>query len=146
MEKKVLLAPFYLIAAACIGLGDTLYLSYYEHLGLTPTCALHGCEQVLTSVYAKFNGVPLAYIGLVFYVYMLALALLLAYDPHSKGLRLGVLLYTAAGLLLSIGFESVQILIIGAICMYCAISAITTLLLCALAVWHFFSTRAASAT
>ncbi len=136
-----LLAPFYLIAATLIGLGDTFFLSYYHYLNLIPSCAFGGCEIVLTSVYSKFLGVPLSYIGLVYYVYMLALLVLLVIDPKSKVLRLGVLLYTAVGLLLSIAFEGIQIFLIGAICMYCAISALTTLVLFCLAIWHFRATK-----
>ena len=60
MQPKVYLAPFYLIAATFIGLGDTLYLSYYHLLGIIPTCALGGCEIVLSSVYATPYGIPLA--------------------------------------------------------------------------------------
>lgn len=137
----VLLTPFYLIAATFVGLGDSLFLAYYAHLGVVPGCALTGCEQVLTSDYSKLYGVPLAYLGLVFYAYMLALAVLVAYDPTSKGLRVGLLVYTGVGLLASIVFEAIQIFVIGAICMYCAISAVTTLVLFALAVWHFRKTR-----
>jgi len=139
--QKVLLSPFYLIAATFIGLGDTLFLSYYQHLGITPTCAIGGCEIVLSSVYSKFLGVPLSYIGLVFYIYMLALVVLLAIDPQSKGLRFGVLVYATIGLLFSIGFELTQIFVIHAICMYCAISAATTLILFGVAIWHWRATR-----
>ncbi len=135
--EKVLLTPYYLIAAALIGVGDTLYLSYYKYLGLVPTCAiLHGCDQVLTSAYATVYGVPLAYIGLVFYVYMLVLVLLLAIDPRSPALRWGVMAYTTIGLLCSIRFETLQLFSIGALCIYCATSALTALVLFALSVWH----------
>ncbi|MEI7719998.1 MAG: vitamin K epoxide reductase family protein [bacterium] len=138
MQPKVYLAPFYIIAASFVGLGDTLYLSYYHLLGIVPGCAiLDGCEKVLTSPYASAFGVPLAYIGLAFYVYLLGLATLLAYDPTSKGLQLGALVYTTIGLLCSIGFELFQFFVIGALCMYCAISALTTLVLFGLTVWHF---------
>lgn len=141
MQPKVLLTPFWIIAATFIGLGDSFFLSYYQHLGLTPTCAIGGCEIVLNSVYSKFMGIPLSYIGLVFYIYMLALAIFLAYDPFGKGMRAALMTYATFGLLFSIGFESVQIFIIHAICMYCAISAITTLVLFVLAVWHWRATR-----
>jgi uncharacterized membrane protein len=143
MQPKIFLAPFYLIAATFIGLGDTLYLSYYHVLGLTPTCAIGGCEIVLNSRYATPLGVPLAFVGFLFYLYMLGLAVLLAYDPTGKGLRLGTLVYTGIGLLCSIGFELFQYFVIGALCMYCAISALTTLILFVLAVWHWRATRRA---
>jgi uncharacterized membrane protein len=143
MKPKVLLTPFYLIAATLIGLGDTFFLSYYQHLGITPTCAIGGCEIVLNSIYSKFMGVPLSYIGLVFYLYMLALVILVAYDSYGKGTRLALIAYATIGLLFSIGFELTQIFVIHAICMYCAISATTTLVLFGLAVWHWRATRAA---
>lgn len=137
MESKVYLTPFYLIAATLIGLGDTLFLSYYHLLGIVPTCAIGGCEIVLSSPYTVLFGVPLTYLGLVYYVYMLGLAILLAVDPASKGLRFGMLAYTTIGLLCSIGFELFQYFVIHALCMYCALSAFTTLLLFCLAVWHW---------
>jgi uncharacterized membrane protein len=141
MEQKILLSPFYLIAATFIGLADVFYLSYYHLLGLLPTCALGGCEIVLSSKYATPFGVPFAYLGVVYYMYMLGLAILLMIDPHSKGLRLGTLLYTAIGLVCSISFELFQFFVIGALCMYCAISALTTVILFCLAVWHFRATN-----
>ncbi len=137
MEPKPFLAPFYLIAATFVGLGDVFYLAYFHLLGLVPTCAISGCEIVLTSPYSSPLGVPFAYIGVVYYMYMLGLAILLAYDPTSKGLRLGALAYTAIGLLCSIGFELFQFFVIGALCLYCGISALTTLVLFGVAFWHY---------
>ena len=142
MEKRLLLAPYYILAAAFIGFGDTLYLSYYKFLGLVPTCAiLHGCDQVLTSTYSTFYGVPLAYFGLVFYTYMIAFSLLLSLDPFSKGLRWGMMIYTSIGLLCSVLFETLQIVSIKALCIYCATSAFITLTLFLLSVWHIRSSR-----
>jgi uncharacterized membrane protein len=143
MPTKPLLAPFYLIAATFIGIADTLFLSYYHLLNLTPGCAIGGCEIVLTHPSATLYGLnfPFAYLGLIYYAYMLGLAALLAYDPRSKGLRLAVLGYTAVGLLCSIAFEAFQFFVIGALCMYCGISAVTTLVLFVLAVWHFKSSK-----
>jgi uncharacterized membrane protein len=139
--QKPLLTPFYLIAAALVGLGDTLYLSYFQFMNLIPTCAVGGCEVVLTHATSKVFGVPLSYLGLVFYAYMLGLAVLLAYDPRGKGTRLAVLLYTLFGLLCSIGFELTQIFVIKALCMYCAISAAVTLVLFLVALWHWKKTK-----
>ena len=140
-NTKVYLTPFWLIAATFIGLGDTFYLSYYHLLGITPGCALKGCEIVLTSAYATPLGVPMAYLGVVFYAFVLFLSILLVIDPKSLGLRLGALAFTAIGLMSSICFELIQATIIHAICMYCAISAITTLVLFCIAAWHYRATR-----
>ena len=138
---KPLLTPSWLIAATFVGLGDTFYLSYYHLLGITPGCALKGCEIVLTSVYAMPLGVPMAYLGVIFYAFMFFLGILLMIDPRSLGLRFGVLAFSAIGLASSLCFELIQATIIHAICMYCAISAFTTLALFSIAVWHFRATR-----
>lgn len=139
--QKPLLAPFYLIALALVGLGDTLYLSYFQYLNLIPTCAVGGCEVVLTHATSKVFGVPLSYIGLVYYAYMLALAAILVYDPHGKGTRIGVVLYTLFGVLCSVGFILTQIFVIGALCLYCAISAGVTLGLFGVVLWHWRATK-----
>jgi len=142
MNNKLPLAPYVLLALAMIGLGDTLFLSYYQYLNLIPTCAIGGCEQVLTSVYSKFFGVPLSYIGLVYYAYLLCLSVLIIIEPRSWALRFGALVYTGIGLALSIYFEGyIQAYLIGAICMYCAISATTTLLSFGTSMWHWRSSR-----
>lgn len=134
---KPLLSPFYLIAATLVGIGDTLFLSYYHLLGVVPSCAVGGCEIVLTSPYAKIFDVPLAYLGLVYYVYMLGLAILLMIDPYSKALRLGALVYAAIGLVCSVYFELFQYFVIDALCLYCGISAVVTLVLFGIALWHY---------
>jgi uncharacterized membrane protein len=144
MQPKVLLQPFYILAAALVGLGDTLYLSYYHWINITPTCAIGGCEIVLQSKWSMIGGtygIPFAYVGLFFYAYFIALAILLMIDPYSKGLRFGLVAYATIGLLLSIGFELFQIVVIHAICMYCALSALMTLALFCVAIWHWRSTR-----
>ncbi|MES2007259.1 MAG: vitamin K epoxide reductase family protein [Patescibacteria group bacterium] len=136
--QKVPLAPFYIIAAAMIGFGDVLYLSYFQYMNLIPTCAIGGCEIVLTSVHSKLFGIPWSYIGLVYYTYMLCLAALLAYEPKSKALRLAVLGYTGVGVIYSTwAILYIQLSVIHALCQFCLISAVTTLVLFALSVWHF---------
>lgn len=140
---KPLITPYLLMAAAMVGLGITGYLSYFQYMNLVPTCAVGGCEVVLTSPQSKFFGVPWSYIGLVYYGYMLALSVLLAIDPRSKGLRLGALAYTGAGVLYSAwAIFYVQLSVIGALCQYCSMSGLTTLALFGAALWHYRSTRA----
>lgn len=139
--SRLPLAPYLFIAAAMVGIGDTLFLSYNQFLNLIPACAIGGCDIVLTSVYAHPLGFPLAYAGLLFYLHVLGLGLLLAIDPNGLGTRLGALIYSGVGLLMSIAFELIQIFVIGAMCLYCGISAFTTLVLFVIAFWHFRSTR-----
>lgn len=146
MPQKPLLAPFYIIAATFIGIADTLYLSYNHFLNLIPSCAIGGCEVVLTHPSATLYSlnVPLAYLGLLYYLYLLCLAILLAWEPRSKALRSAMLLYTGIGLICSIAFELYQFFVIGALCLYCGISATTTLILFILSVWHYRSSKKVS--
>lgn len=142
MNEKPLLTPYLLMAAAMVGLGITAFLSYYQYMNLIPSCAVGGCEIVLTSPQSKFFGVPWSYIGLVYYAYMFALSFLLIIDPRSKGLRFGALLYTGVGVLYSAwAIFYVQLTVIGALCEYCTMSGITTAALFALAARHFIKTR-----
>lgn len=135
--KKVYLAPFYLIALTFVGLGDTLYLSYYKWLGITPGCAIGGCETVLNDpASVPWGIIPLAYLGVLFYVVMLAIAIALATKPESSVVSKITLVYTTIGLLSSIYFELYQYFAIHALCMYCAISALTSLALFCIAFWH----------
>ena len=141
VSSDIFLAPFYLIAATFIGLADTLYLSYYKWLNIIPGCAIGGCETVLNDASSVPWGIiPLAYLGLIYYIVMLGLAIILAAKPLSLRIKQMVLAYTTIGLLCSIYFELYQYFAIGALCMYCGISAITTLVLFGLAVWHWRST------
>src|SRR3989338_8385796 len=140
MNQRLPLAPYILIALALIGLGDTLYLSYFQYYNAVPGCAIKGCEEVLTSEYSKFFGVPWSYLGLVYYAYMLCLSVLLVIDPHSRGLRLGALAYTGFGVVYSCwAIFYIQLSVIGALCQFCAISALITLCLFMTAVWHYRS-------
>jgi uncharacterized membrane protein len=142
MQDKPLLTPYLLMAAAMVGLGITAFLSYFQYMNLIPSCAVGGCEIVLTSEHSKFFGVPWSYVGLVYYAYLFALSLLLAIDPRSIALRLGTLFYTGIGVLYSAwAIFYIQLSVIGALCEYCSMSALTTLALFALAVWHFRKTR-----
>lgn len=143
MPTKPALAPFILLALALVGLGDTFYLSYFQYLNLIPSCALGGCEVVLTSEYSKFLGIPWSYFGLVYYAYMLCLAILLTLDPTSKGLKLGALVYTGVGVLYSAwAIFYIQLTLIGALCQFCAISALTTLSLFITSALYYRSARA----
>ena len=137
MPTKPPLTPYILLALALVGLGDTLYLAYFQYLNLVPSCAIGGCEVVLTSAQSKFFGVPWSYIGLVYYAYMFCLAVLLCIEPRSWALRFGTLVYTGVGVLYSIyAIFYVQLSVLHALCQYCAISALVTLFLFATALWH----------
>jgi uncharacterized membrane protein len=137
-----------MLVLALIGLAVAFYDSYMIHNGLTLWCPppIDGCNEVAASPYARILGLPVGNYGVVFYLYMFGLAALLAFDPYSRGLRLGAVLYTGMGVLFSLYFMMLQVAFIHAFCIYCLISAVTTLLLAAAAVVHAKATCASAAT
>ena len=142
MQPKLKLAPYYMLAFALIGIADAFYLAHASYTGSSISCGLfEGCDIVAKSPYSQVFGTPLSYFGLIFYLYMLAVAALLAWDPYSKGLRLGVILYSAIGVCYSVYSLYLQFFVINAVCIYCLTSALLTFLLLIGAVWHFRSTH-----
>jgi len=140
--NKVLMMPLFMLGLALVGVADAFYDSYAIYAGQLLWCPppIDGCNIVASSPYARIVGVPLGYFGLIFYLYMFGLTALLAFDPLSRGLRLGALLYAALGVTSSIYFMYVQVTFIHAFCIYCVVSALLTLLLLVAALVHFKST------
>jgi uncharacterized membrane protein len=136
-------APAVMLALALIGLAVALYDSYAIYRGQLLWCPppIDGCNEVAASPYARILGLPVGYFGVIYYLYMAALAALLAFDTLSPGLRWGAVLYAALGVAFSLYFMVLQIAFIRAFCIYCLVSAATTVLLAVTAVWHWRMTR-----
>jgi len=140
--KKVFYAPTIMLALALVGIGVAFYDAYQLYNGLPLWCPppINGCNEVANSPYARIFQMPVGYFGVVYYLYMAGLAALLAFDPLSRGLRFGALAYSALGVCFSIYFMYLQIAFIHAFCIYCLVSAITTLLLLVAALSHVRAT------
>jgi uncharacterized membrane protein len=136
-----------MIAFALIGSAVALYDAYSIYNGQLLWCPppINGCNEVAASPYARIFALPVGYYGVVYYVYMFGLAALLAYDPLSRGLRIGAVLYTVLGVLFSLYFMVLQLGYIRALCIYCLVSAVSTVLLTIAAVSHFKSAPTARA-
>lgn len=143
MMKKATFAAYLMLVFAALGIADAFYDSYAVYTGQLLWCPppIDGCNTVANSPYARVFGVPLGYLGVVFYLVMFALTALLLYDPYSRGLRLGALLYAGVGVFGSIGFMYVLFAFIRAFCIYCSVSGVLTVLLLIAAVVHFRATR-----
>jgi uncharacterized membrane protein len=136
--SKVAPAPYVMLALAFIGIADAFYDSYVIYLGQPLWCPppIDGCNVVAHSPYARIADVPVGYYGVVYYLVMFALAALLAFDPASRALRRGTLLWAALGVSFSGYFMYVQLTYIHAFCIYCLISAVLTVLLLVTALRH----------
>lgn len=131
-------APRAMLALALLGLAVAFYDSYAIYNGQALWCPppINGCNEVANSPYARILGLPVGYFGVVYYAYMFCLAALLAFDPHSRALRVGAVTYAALGVLFSAYFMYLQLNFIHAFCIYCLFSAVTTVLLFSVAMSH----------
>src|SRR5438445_13092988 len=84
-----------MIVLAVIGVGVATYLTYIHYAGIKPLCGRNGggCEIVQTSEYSKLAGVPVALIGLIGYVAILAALL----APENESSRFAAVGLTVAG-------------------------------------------------
>lgn len=139
---KVSVPAYTMLALTLIGVAVALYVGKGSYSGEPLWCPIiDGCNIVINSPYSRIFGVPMAYFGFIYYVYMFALAARLAFDPFSTSLRFRAVLYAGVGAASSLYFMYLQLGFIQAVCMYCLISAVTTFLLLFAAVWQFLATR-----
>ncbi len=125
MNTKMLTYIFY--ALVLVGLADSMYLSMTVLLGIAPTCGvLHGCDVVAKSSYSRLFGIPLAYLGLLYFVVGAMLGGLM---QTSKVWEKVAIFYGAIGALVFCYSLYVQSVLIGAYCVYCVLMATSMLLL-----------------
>jgi len=132
--RKILLT---IAGVSFIGFADSAYLAADHYFNLPLPCSLtHGCETVLTSPYAMVGPVPLAFFGVAYYLVVMFFALYLYTEPTiSRAQTLTLFGFALAGFIMSIIFESIQIFLIHALCIYCALSALCTVLLLICGSW-----------
>jgi uncharacterized membrane protein len=111
-----------------LGTGITLYLTWVHFSGQLALCAgAGGCATVQASRYATIFGVPIAVLGLLLYLALLGLGLwrVAAGPVTPSGVRLAIFGLALAGALYSLYLVYLQLFVLGAICPWCAASAVT---------------------
>lgn len=128
-QHKTTLLFFIIIAAAVIGLGDSVYLTATHYTGGSVTCSLiEGCNLVLGSSWATIGGIPVALLGAGYYG--LLLAGIVGYFYTERPLLLSLLLaVSTVGLVISFAFLYLQLGVIEAVCEYCLLSLASTLVI-----------------
>lgn len=124
-----------IVLISLVGLFVAVYLLLY-HLGYygALVCGTGSCETVQTSKYAVFLGQPVPLWGTLWYGSVLGLGVL-GLGPAAGKRWVGGLLALAAtgGLLFSAYLTAVELFVLHAVCMWCVISAVLTVLIFALA-------------
>jgi uncharacterized membrane protein len=115
---------------ALIGVGVTAYLVWERYHGNAPVCALgRGCLTVQRSEWSTVAGVPVAFMGLLAYIGLLACALV-----RWQWAALASLFITILGVMLSAYLTYLELFQINAICEYCVTSAVIVTLLFVLSI------------
>ena len=120
-----------------IGLGIALYLSAVELSGGVPVCGpIHGCEEVARSQYSRIAGVPVAVFGVALSLVLLTLAVAW-WRTDLYALLLAHYGLSLAGVLFEAYFLTLQIFVIGAVCIWCTSYGLSLMLrfVVALVVW-----------
>jgi uncharacterized membrane protein len=113
-----------------LGLLDSAYLTY-EHYTSSATLACSdtgaiNCLKVTTSSYATIAGVPVALLGLVFFVVMTGLCLPAAWRSPSLPLHRARLAASVVGLLMVFYLVYVELFRLDAICLWCTFVHVLT--------------------
>jgi uncharacterized membrane protein len=117
-----------------VGLGVASYLTYIHYAGINPVCTAGGsCLKVQTSTYSKLAGVPVALMGLLGYVAIMASLL----APENETSRFATVVLTVLGFGFSAYLTYRELFSIHAVCEWCASSAVILTVLMCLAIWRF---------
>ncbi|HUX35520.1 MAG TPA: vitamin K epoxide reductase family protein [Candidatus Paceibacterota bacterium] len=128
-------------ALGLAGFMDALYLTIEHYSGGQVTCIIvTGCDKVLSGPYSEIFGIPIALLGIFYYLFIFSGALFFLFGNYHKFFRL-TLLAASAGFLASVWFISLQLFIVKSLCFYCMISAFCCFALFLLASLSFFHAR-----
>ena len=110
-----------LVALAVVGAAISAYLTWVHYAGIDPVCTgISDCERVQSSPYAEFAGVPVALLGLVGYLAILAS---LRSDPQVTALLAYI------GVAFSAYLTWIELFELSAVCQWCVLSAVTVTLI-----------------
>ena len=125
-----------MIVLTVVGIGLATYLTYVHYAGLKPACtAGESCTKVQTSVYSKLAGVPVALMGLIGYLSIMASLL----APQNENTRFATMALTLVGFGFSAYLTYREVFTLKEICEWCVSSAIMLTLLFILAAWRYIA-------
>jgi uncharacterized membrane protein len=121
------------LAASLAGLGISIYLTVVHYSTIPVACpanAVINCEQVLSSSYAVIGGssVPTSAAGIVWFAISAGLAAGLWLRRRSELAR-AQLAWSAVGMATALYLVFVEIVLLGAICIWCSATHVLVLLI-----------------
>jgi len=138
-------AVWAILGLAALGLGISGYLTWYSYVIAVGVCPLNGyftCSAVLTSSYSKIAGVPVALLGALWFVAVMPLSVLVSKDDKWLSFLLGWSVLGVAGV---VGLQYIQIFLVRSICPLCTSAHIVGIMILAVTVSIWLSSRTHSA-
>lgn len=131
--------PWTLLAALAVpGLAATGYLTYSHYADQVTVCSgIGNCELVQTSKYSVIAGVPVALMGLLYFVAVAALAAvrLVASQRAAEWATLAAFSLSLSGTAFVAYLTGVELFVLHAICIWCVSVALMTVASLGLTVW-----------
>lgn len=142
--SKIILVS--IIFLSFIGLVNASYLTYehyneFENMTCPVVTQMVDCVKVNTSIYSRIFGMPIALLGVFYYLYILLSTVYLFFGQYKNEIikfNLGV---GAFGVLFSVWLVYVQLGILYAICPYCMLSAFLTVSIFGFDIGLFFNKK-----
>ena len=128
-----------ILLLSVVGLASSIYLTYLhqqiftgklEDFGFCGISRSISCEAVSASPYSKIFGVPLSWLGILLYLFWIALAAIAAFKPEnntriSNGL---ILVTSAAAVAANIYLGQLMFFTLGTVCLLCLLTYAINLL------------------
>ncbi len=116
------IVPFSLLLSM-LGIADTVYLTvahYAQTVTLAcPDTGFINCAKVTSSSYSEVFGIPVAVLGLIFFLILLVIQLPIFWTDKFYWMKLPRQIFVSAGLLGVFWFVYVELHYLHAICLYC---------------------------
>jgi uncharacterized membrane protein len=115
--------PIATLLLSIFGLGVSIYLTVTHFDKVALVCSSNSvvnCEKVTTSPQSEVFGIPVAMLGLVFFVPMLLLCLPAAWRSADRRIHLARLILSITGVGMILYLIIAELFIIKAICLWCS--------------------------
>ncbi len=114
----------YSVILGLFGFLDSLYLTISHYKNIIPPCSVNfGCEKVLTSNFSMIGLIPIALMGVLFYLTVIIVCLLILIEKQKQLLKFFHSL-VLVGFLFSAVLFFIQFSILKSFCQYCILSEI----------------------
>jgi uncharacterized membrane protein len=124
--------PLTTLLLSVFGLGVSIYLTithFSPHALVCVSNSTFNCEKVTTSPQSEVFGIPVAILGLFFFVPMIALCLPVAWRSNDRRIHLARLALSITGVGMILYLIIAELFIIKAICLWCSSVHIVTFIL-----------------